>query len=244
MRIIGRLVLAATIVACFGVAATSALAAPVWEQCVEGAAGTKYESSQCKTASATGKWAWSEITGTEPVEGRSSLTLRDTKVPVVGTVEIKCTGVLLGAVSQGTVGPGKFARLLEVREINCSAGKNCEKIEGPAEPRNLPWQTELFETEATVRGKITNGKTGSEAPGWAITCKVLGITEKDVCVTENSSGLVENKVSSGELLVQGTFEAKTPKGNCTIGGTGASEQLGAGFVTSANGSGLRVRGAG
>jgi hypothetical protein len=77
-----------------------------------------------------------------------------------------------------------------------------------------------------------------------MSCKVLGITKEDVCTTENSSGAVENKLSNGELLVQGTFDAKTPKGNCTIGGKGASEQGGAGFIASTNGSGLRVRGAG
>jgi hypothetical protein len=137
MRIIGRLVLGVAIVACSGVAATSALAAPVWEQCIEGATGTKYE-SQCKTASAAGAWAWAEVKGTEAVKGSSSLTLKDTKVPIVGTVEIKCTGDLLGVVSEGTIGPGKYARLEKIENIQCSPGKNCEKIEGLAEPRNLP----------------------------------------------------------------------------------------------------------
>ncbi len=241
MRIVRKLVVGVAIAVFFGVAASSALATPVWEQCIEGGAGTKYETNQCVKASGTGKWAWSEVTGTEAVKGRSSLTLKDTKVPIVGTVEVKCTGAILGAVSQGTIGPGKFARLTKAEEIQCSPGKNCEKLEEVAKPLNLPWQTELAEESGKVRGKIT--ATNGKGPGWAVKCKVLGISKTDECTTENSSGAIENAVSNGELLVRGIFDAKSANGNCTIGGSGASVQEGAGFIASPSGGGLRVRGA-
>jgi hypothetical protein len=198
------------------VAAGSASAAPHWLVCLpehENTTTTKWESHQCKIAKEHGGWEWSELKGTEAAVGRASLSLSDT---VLGTtVLVDCTGEL-----KGSVGPGKYDRVTEVPEasIHCVAGENCEDLEEAARPVDLPWQTELFETENTIRDRLSSG--GNGAPGWKVKCKVpiLGPTA-DTCTSEEGSTLQENKVTKGvegELLVLGDFESKTRNAKCTV----------------------------
>jgi hypothetical protein len=95
-----------------------------WEQCETektSGPGSKYAEDQCSTASGTGTWSWQEVKGTEKVIGPGSLVLRDTKT-IVGTVEVHCS-----VKAEGTVGPGRFARVTGITEIKCSAGTGCEK---------------------------------------------------------------------------------------------------------------------
>jgi hypothetical protein len=230
MRMIGRIA-GLCLVAMFAVsmvAAATASAAPVWEQCSEGASGTKYETDQCLKTSSTGKWAWEEVKGTEKALGLGTLTLRDTNVPIAGTVEVGCTGE-----SKGSVGPGKFARIEKIENIKCAAGKNCEKIIKIAEPINLPWQTELIEEGGNIRNKITavNGK----GAGWAMTCRVLGIEGADECTSEEGTTLIEDESGSVESI----FDSKTAKAKCSVGGAKSGEVLGTVGVAMANGVGLR-----
>jgi len=217
--------------------AGTALAAPRWLQCAEGPEGepTKYSESQCLTASVGGKWQWTEIAGTEEAFGRGSLTLKDLGTPV-GTVEVSCSGD-----AEGTVGPGKYATVLKISEIKCIAGKNCEKIVKNAEPVNLKWQTELAEVNGKLRGKITNGKLGSEAPGWAVSCEVLGIAQEDRCTSSEVSTSMENRATNTtKLLVRAQFEGESGKLTCKIGGAGEGEILGPVGIAKSNGRGLRV----
>jgi len=194
-------------------ATVTASAAPVWEQCREGTGNTKYEDSHCTKLSTSGKFQWQEVKGTEKVNSSATLTLKDTNVPIVGTVEVKCSGT-----DEGTIGPGKFDKVTKIVVSKCTAGTNCSTFK-KAEARNLPWQTELFETEGRVRNKITSG--GAGAPGWAVTCVVLIVEETDVCTTETGSTLMEPTLPSGALAA--VFEAKSGKANCTVGGTAAGE---------------------
>ncbi len=157
-------------------AAATASATPHWEACEKGAAGTKYkegEHEQCEEASGTGEWGWAEIKGTEKSVSRGTITIVQEKVPVVETVEIACT-----VLSEGSVGPGKYSRI-EKTTYTCKAGKNCETLEKALTAKNLPWQEELYETESSLDSNDTNGKSGTEAPGWTFTCKVLGAEDKD-----------------------------------------------------------------
>src|ERR1700757_4875589 len=200
---IAGLCLVAMLAVSMAIGATAS-AAPVWEQCeTEKAVGnpSRYTEGQCVTGSATGAWAWQKVTSTEKAIGLGSLVLRDTKVPIIGTVEVQCSGT-----AEGSVGPGQFARITAITEIKCAAGKNCEKAE-KEEPRDLPWQTELFESAGTVRDKITSG--GSGAPGWSLTCKVLGVTKEDVCTSETESTLdrnmLTNELTASRRLVALTF---------------------------------------
>jgi len=206
------------------VAAGTASAEPtVFESCQEGAAGTKYEENLCEKASGTGKFAIAEIKGTESAIGIGSLRLADTKVPIVGTVEVSCTGE-----TKGTVGPGKFARVEKIENINCTPGTNCEKIEKNPEPRNLPWQNEIAEGGARAKITATNGK----GAGWAVTCKVLGITKTDECTTEEGSVSKTRVRSPGfftgakRWLLLFDFETSSANAKCTIGGANSGRVRG------------------
>ncbi len=220
------------------VSAAASAAGPVWELCETEKASeakTKYTGGQCTTGSGTGKWAWQEVTGTEIVIAHGSLTIKDTKVPVVGTVEITCVG--MGEI---LIGPGKFAKILSVSEASCKAGKGCEEFTDPSEPRNLPWQLEAFEEAGKVRGKITDGKSGKEAPGAEATCKVLGLTDTDECNDETGTALLENKSTAGILLVLADLESKSGKAKCSLGGAESGVVEGTVTIFTISGGGLRL----
>jgi len=238
LRIAG-LCLVAMVAMAMATAATAS-AAPVWEQCVKGASGTKYSEHQCLTAEAKGEWGWEEVKSTEKVISHGSLLLRDKEIEILKkSVAVSCTGK-----DEGSVGPGKFDRITNITEIKCVPDENCTKITKEAEPRNLPWQTELVEEAGKVRDVITNGKTGESAPGWAVTCEVEGISATDVCTNEKVSTAVENertKGVEGELLVLATFEKETPGANCSFGAKeGTGQVTGKVAILKENGWGLRV----
>jgi hypothetical protein len=217
------------------VATAVASAAPVWEQCRENAgAGTKYETG-CLKASSTGKWEWKELTTTEKVLSSGTLKLADTKVPIAGTVEVIC-----GGTDEGTIGPGKFDRVTTVTPVNCKAGTNCEEVK-KVEARNLPWQTELFETEGgKVRDAIKEGGTGTGEPGWKVECKVLGITKGDECVTNKGTTSIADDLSGSVLLVLATFVPKTgEKAKCEVGGAEAGTVEGPNSIFSSEGWSIR-----
>jgi hypothetical protein len=225
------------------VAAGTASAAPVWEHCETEKVNTtvsKWTTDQCTTASsmANAGFSWQEVKGTEKVFGHSSLRLSDEALGV--KVEVLCS-----LEKTGTVGPGKFDRITTITNINCTAGKNCEKLDKAMEPRNLPWQTELVEPKAgEIRDHITSG--GSGEPAWVVTCTVPILGEReDICAGEKITAVVKNVVTkgvSGELLVLGVFEKPTTaeKLNCTVGGKEAGEILGSIALLQANGQGLRA----
>jgi hypothetical protein len=225
------------------VAAGTASAVPKWEHCEtekETGARTKYETDQCKTEVSTGgQFSWQEVTGTEKVVSHASLLLED-EIPLVGVVSISCTGK-----DEGSVGPGRFDRITAITEIHCVTDERCEKITIEAEPRNLPWQTELFETEGKIRDALKSGGAGE--PGWAVTCEVLGIEKTDVCTSEAGTTSVENVWTKGigethgELLVLADFpKPNAPKAKCTVTGANTGDVLGTVATLQANGQALRV----
>jgi hypothetical protein len=212
--------------------AASAMAtnAPTVENqiCTKGGAEppTKYTTENCETASSAGEWNFRGINGTEKAVTVGTLRLADTKVPIIGTVEVSCTGK-----GEGAVGPGKFGRVNEIVEIKCTAGENCEEFKS-VKPLNLPWQTENFETEKTIRSSITavNGK----GAGWSVTCKVLGITEEDECTTEKGTVGVALKFTPGfftgtpRWLLLATFSnlKASERAKCKVGGAESGRVLG------------------
>ncbi len=240
MSSLKTVVLCAVAVVITGVVAVgTASAAPVWESCRSGAAGTKFTSNQCTGASAVGEFGWAEIKGTEAARATGTLRLTDTKVPLVGKVTIICTAETIGAV-----GPGRFGRINAFQNVQCSPGEHCEKIEGTLEPFHLPYQGELFETESKVEGKTTG--TGSGEPGMKVTCKVLGVSKTDECeYTVGGApeiGSFENKATTKgttELLVLLTA-LKVTKQHCSVGGEKSGEQEGSGPIVLTSGAGLRV----
>jgi hypothetical protein len=171
----------------------SASAAPVWQVCEKGASGTKYEATheECEEASGTGEWGWSEIKGTEKSIAQGTVTLKDESVV---TVEVGCY-----VREEGSIGPGKYSRI-EKATYECTAGKNCEKLE-KVEAKNLPWQEEMFETEKTIEGKISNGKSEKEGPDLAASCTVLGVKTTDEANMEKTAELLD-----GRRTIRGRFE--------------------------------------
>jgi hypothetical protein len=172
------------------------------------------------TASAAPVWELNgaEVKGTEKVMASATLRLFDTKT-AAGESEVECSGT-----TTGTIGPGKFDRVESVTVSSCKAVKVCEtSFEPKAKAVNLPWQTELFETEGKVRNKITE-VAGKGEPGWAVTCKVI-IEKTDTCTTETGkegSTLETNEATHGYVL--GAFERKTSgKAKCSEGGKESGE---------------------
>ncbi len=234
------------LVAVFAVSmVVSATASATWEHCTKGAVAglTKWTDHNCSTASGTGEWQWKGINNTEEIRSKGSLKLSDTKVPIVGTVSIECSGEGIGSV-----GPGQFSRInqIEISAAQCRPLANCEKIE-KMEAVDLPWQSEAYNTEGKHFANVTG--TGGGALGWNVSCRVLGIVKSDKCVLEEGVGktlesiLLENKATvvgtETQLLVLGTFQHLV-KQTCEVGGKGAGEITGSLAILQANGWGLRV----
>ncbi len=226
------------------VAAGTASAAPHWLTCREGSGKTKYTTEECTAASSTGNWQWEEDTSTEAAISFGTLILRDIKIPIVGTVEVSCTGE-----DKGSVGPGPYSRTTEITNISCTAGKNCEKLEAPVEPLNLKpgvssWQGELTEESGQLRNKITSS-AGSGA-GWKVICKVLGVTETDECTTNTGYTVPSNLLSPYHGTTESTWLVLldfngVPKAKCKVGGAESGEVLGSdGILTLSHHWGLLV----
>jgi hypothetical protein len=242
MRPIKVLLLGLALAALSGAAATSVLAAPVWEQCAEGGSATKYSTNQCKTVEGTGKWQWSEVTGTDKVTIRAfTLTMRDTKT-AIGETEVRCAG----AEGEGKVGPGKSAVIEKVEVAN--AGAVCRGVKGGCETNGIekvvgvhtPWQATLFETEKKVLTKIE--ADGGGEPGWAVTCKTALGSKTDTCESEATKleeETLENVSSRNGLLVLATFEKKH-KEKCSEGGAESGTIEGQAAILLAGGQGLRA----
>ncbi len=214
-------------------AAATASASPVFEQCRENSGtGTKWEDKGCSKANGTGKWEWKELTTTEKTTSSGTLTLRDTKVPIVGTVEVVC-----GGTEEGAIGPGRFGRVTKITPVGCKPGKNCEEVK-KVEARNLPWQTELFETEKTVRDAIK--EVGAGVPGWKIECRVLGITKADECASNTQSVSVSLDFFFIGYSVLLSFLKNSGKAKCEIGGAESGEVEGFDAVSSSEGWSIRT----
>ncbi len=220
------------------VAAGTASAALHWLVCSAGTTSTRYTTSQCETASASGEWNWSEVAGTEATRTQGSLVLLTHGVPIVGEVEVKCSGT-----DEGSVGPGNLSRTTAIPSIKCEKGKNCETLVSGAEPVGLPWNSELRETEGVIRGTIRKGAGSTSEPGWRAACKVLGVTEENTCTTEEGLVTLSNDNTPGTvgpLLVLADFlHPNKPEAKCTVKGT-TGDVLGGISILLLNGRGLRV----
>jgi hypothetical protein len=227
------------------VAAQTAAAAPIWEQCQESSAlGTKYSEHQCLKAEGAGKWHWAEPVGVDEVTGLGqTLRLTDTKA-LGGLATLECADL-------ETTATDTPKSTITVIKIN-NPKTDCTRVEGGckagevevAEGINLPWAIRLTEKEGKVLGTLANGGNGE--PGWKIQCNTALGKEVDECVSEGESKLqsmlLENKMSgtSGtELLVLATIE-KTFKGKCSQGGTESGEVSSQLALLLIKGWGLRV----
>ncbi len=207
-----------------------------WKQCREVAAGTgKWLNNKC-TEAGKGNWEWKTLTASEKVTSAFTVQLRDTKVPIAGTVEVQCRGT-----DKGTIGPEKADSVESVLIESCESfgAKKCTKV-GTVKAVNLPWTTTLAEgSEGQQRDLIRAGASGKN-PGWSVECTVLGVTSTDECTSSEGSTAMEDLPNG---TVKAIFEA--PGGHsgtatCSVGGAKAGEVEGTDFITSEEGWAIMV----
>jgi hypothetical protein len=218
-------ILGLVVATCFGAAATSALASPEWVNCVK-LEGGGFENSSCLKEKSKGGWEWQEVTSTEKIKFKGTLGLKDTKT-LAGTAEVICSTEGIGAA-----GPEKFGRITEVKTsaAQCSAIKICENVEA-AEARNLPWQTELYETEEAIPQKLMG--TGSGEPGWKITCKTPIGKITDECTLEPEKAESLEDINTESVVLAKLQHSR--KSKCTEGGAESGELNGKMRLEGSNG---------
>jgi hypothetical protein len=185
-------------------AAASASAANNWEEEVS-----------------AGKWEVIKVAKTAKAKG--TLKLKDTKT-ALGETEVECEGA-----GKGTVGPNGKDTLTEIAATKCIPKKVCTS-EVTAEAINIApktlgaeWQTALEELEGEIRDKITT-TSGTKEVGWIVQCKAGNFGKViDECKQPSTTTKVINE-ANGTVKVE--FDKKSPKSNCTKGGSGSGEILG------------------
>ncbi len=227
--------------------AGNAFATPLWLLCLEGSASnTKYEDSSCTKAKSTGKWESVALASGKSYSIKLvGFTLKLTDKIKGETSVIKCNG-------KGSKGSGLLEGLNKGKVFTAEveeAETNCERVEGSCEAgkvekvvgADLPWKTEIFETEGKLLTKLEGSVAGKE-PGWEVTCKSkLGkITDK--CLSPE--GMPEqaelvSEVTAGVLLIKGRFEGRS-KATCSLGGKEAGEVEGLFALLSLGGSGVSL----
>ncbi len=220
------------------VAAGTASAAPHWLVCLPSHTGTtttKWSTEQCTTAASGGSWEWSEPKTTEATVTHESLKLEAKSI--IGEVEVKCSGT-----DTGWIGPNGTDQTTTITTNKCEAGTNCEKIESNMTVRNLPWNSELKETEGLIHDTIRG--SGHGEPGIELTCKVLGKNETNTCTSEAGLVVLENKNTSGNLaallVLANYINPNKPKLNCTATGKETGNVSGSTAILLASGRALRV----
>lgn len=204
-------------------------------------------------SAATAEWLAGKeeaITAALASETTGSLTLGNPNgLGLKVSVKALCTGVFVG-----TVGPSKEDSTTEVLNaaktsstISCTDVENCETAEASAV--NLPWLTELIESEVAkkmvVLDVIFSGGKGE--PGWKVTCteplvgKVSETCEGTASI--HGSSVLENDAAESDVL--GTFiKAENNKflcsGSKTEEGFTTTEEDGAGLVFLTGGEALSV----
>lgn len=223
LKIVFGLVVLAGLMA---VAAAPAMATPRWVECVK--EGSSFENSGCAKKGETNSWSTRELVGTKAVTSTGDLELEDMEPLAGGPVDVECTGIDTGWVTNLTskTEPGEDG-VATITEIKCKFIKQgeCEeesKFKPEAKPVHLPWGTRLKEEGKEVRDEIVAGTGG--AAGWTVTCRVDGIIKiQDECVAEpaaeghrNSTLLRRNPTN---LSVEAVFDEKAnePMAKCSSG---------------------------
>jgi hypothetical protein len=233
-----------------GAASASNASAAGWLVCLEGKNKevTKYTSNQCTKAESTGGWESTFPNGGETIKlAVASLRLADTGT-LGGTTAIKCNSGMKG---WGTVFASNEGEITSAEVANPKT--ECERLEGLCKSSseiekvsavNLPWKTEIVETESKYSIKILKTGEGTEKePGWAVKCNTVLGSKTDTCTSEGEANAEKleatNTSSAGVLLVSGTFE-KVHKGKCSEGGKEKGEVSGKVSIEKANGTALSI----
>jgi hypothetical protein len=160
-----------------------------------------------------------------------------------------CTGIFDGTV--GADGVGQITEVLNAAKVkvrstltgtgeilSCTNVENCGS--GEVVPVNLPWNTILYLME---NGSFLNliFSSGAGAPGYEVSCTVLGIKVEEKCTGETSA-IMEN-MGAGMLLL-GTFSVADQTAEKLEAECKTTQQIGAlagnGSLTLNNGERLTV----
>ncbi len=225
----------------------SASAAPLWALCREGPGLTKYSTKGCTKAESTGKWQEVGVQEGTTVKGTDfTLTLEDEKTPLGKTV-VRCDS---GGELEGEVSSGGKAIIKKSTVKNAST--NCKGIEGACESNkiesvegvDLPWRTELYETEGSFQDSEL--ADGNGEPGWSVKCNTILGPKTDTCTYESGKTevlsvrpVISDVLGVPVFLVEIT-RLRRGRGKCTEGGTGAGTEEGQGDFSASNGEGLSV----
>jgi hypothetical protein len=197
------------------------------------------------------------------VESGGELLLEDNLAPIVGKAAVLCNGVLDGWIEEN--GLDEITELLTLggaavpqtaltgTALLCKAEPTpvgCEESTTDIEvwAIHLPWLTELELVEFPKGSGLfiivdLLLEHGHGAPGWYVSCLVLGVKSEDTC-TANTQGVSQEKSVTGG--VEGTFSEKLTlelgleNATCSLGGPGSGVVEGAGVTPPPSGHTLTV----
>lgn len=187
------------------------------------------------SASAAHEWLinGAPITVAKKVHSLALILLEDSKV-FGGAVQVHCH-----AFDAGTVGPGGLdvvesvtLELLGTKDkLHCQFVKKglCGATPPTALAIHLPWHTLIVLIGTEVRDLIL--ADGNGAPGWSVTCSVGTDTCEEEAGAMGTTSLTN--VSEGVLA---TFDSKTPRAKCSMGGAGAGVVTGTDLTESPSGT--------
>jgi hypothetical protein len=221
--------------------AGNASAALLWLLCLPKTGGL-FTGPACSKAQDVGNGSWES----ESIGNRTDLAvlrgftikLQDTGA-TGGSSAIQCSGPGVVALSTGeSGGKGKITKAeVEKSKTECSrleGGCKAGEVES-VKGANLPWSTEIFETEKKLLTAIASSAATEKEPGWTISCNSLLGVQTDTCTSPSRNSLeyalLENRTSFSstgveELLVYGDFENRS-NGHCTQSGSNTGHVTGA-----------------
>jgi hypothetical protein len=225
---IAGLCLASTLVMGIALAGT-ANASPLWLVCLPKSGGN-YVENQCRSLhDASGGWESEALAAGKFDTVRLTaftLILKDTGA----VAEVVCNGLSSEGwgILEGTNRSVIYVAKIKEPETHCEGKGLCVKVREVV-GANLPWRTEITETENKFLTTFSKGPGGAGEPGWKVKCDTGGVEEEDVClqpVGQREKAELINELTAGVLLVRNRFETSI-KSNCTLGGKekGAFEGL-------------------
>jgi hypothetical protein len=115
----------------------------------------------------------------------------------------------------------------EITEVECAKptvdSGTCSSPK--VSPVDLPWQSEMTESESGVFEAHISSSAGSSA-GWKVECTVLGVKVTDTCTTNDAKALLTN---AAEGSVDAEFKeevGKEEEAECSVGGKEAGLESG------------------
>lgn len=178
------------------------------------------------TASASAAPVWTAggtpLGAFEPATTTGTLKLTDEGARVT----VECSGSFVGEV--GAMGQDTITAVPVNNPCKVTAGMLLCGATATVVAVNTPWVTQLETVGSEVRDFFRS--SGAGAPGYEVTCSG-GFKTKDLCTGETSA-----KITPEVIPVPGAFDAKSEKGNCTVGGAGKGKIEGGGTTQNAGGN--------